>query len=95
MSLLTFFYKSYVTENQILRLKYPILNQNDWLSLFNGTIYIDPGIKKKHGGISCSITFFDRIDDFGNKDLKTFYFSDETKLPLLSDYFKANSSKRI
>jgi hypothetical protein len=22
--------------------------------------------------------------------LKTFYFSDETKLPLLSDYFKAN-----
>jgi hypothetical protein len=37
-----------------------------------------------------SITFFDRIDDFGNKDLKTLYFSDETKLPLLSDYFKAN-----
>ena len=64
--------------------------EEDWLSLFNGTIYIDPGIKKTHGAISCSITFFDRIDDFGNKDLKTFYFSDETKLPLLSDYFKAN-----
>jgi hypothetical protein len=28
MSLLIFFYKSYVTENQILRLKHPILNQN-------------------------------------------------------------------
>ena len=64
--------------------------EEDWLSLSNGTIYIDPGIKKKHGGISCSITFFDRIDDFGNKDLKELYFSDETKLPLLSDYFKAN-----
>jgi hypothetical protein len=109
MSLLIFFYKSYVTENQILRLKHPILNQNQPFLSFcdiqahivflhghfyngchlwhcNGTIYIDPGIKKKHGGISCSITFFDRIDDFGNKDLKTFYFSDETKLPLLSDY---------
>jgi hypothetical protein len=57
--------------------------EEDWLSLSNGTIYIDPGIKKKHGGISCSITFFDRIDDFGNKDLKTLYFSNETKLPLL------------
>jgi hypothetical protein len=64
--------------------------EEDWLSLSNGTIYIDPGIKKKHGGISCSITFFDRIDDFGNTDLKELYFSDETKLPLLSDYFKAN-----
>jgi hypothetical protein len=64
--------------------------EEDWLSLSNGTIYIDPGIKKKYGGISCSITFFDRIDDFGNKDLKELYFSDETKLPLLSDYFKAN-----
>jgi hypothetical protein len=63
--------------------------EEDWLSLFNGTIYIDPGIKKTHGGISCSITFFDRIDDFRNKDLKNLYFSDETKLPLLSDYFKA------
>jgi hypothetical protein len=79
MSLLIFFYKSYVTENQILRLKHPILNQNqlflsfcdidpfggeyakhfhsvdplkcseeeDWLSLSNGTIYIDTRIKKK------------------------------------------------
>ena len=64
--------------------------EEDWLSLSNGTIYIDTGIKKKHGGISCNITFFDRIDDFGNKDLKELYFSDETKLPLLSDYFKAN-----
>ena len=63
--------------------------EEDWLSLSNGTIYIDPGIKKKHGGISCSIAFFDRIDDFGNTDLKELYFSDETKLPIQSDYFKA------
>jgi hypothetical protein len=40
--------------------------EEDWLSLSNGTIYIDPGIKKQHGGISCSITFFDRIDDNEN-----------------------------
>jgi hypothetical protein len=51
--------------------------EEDWLSLSNGTIYIDTGIKKKHGGISCNITLFDRIDDFGNKDLKELYFSNE------------------
>ena len=47
-----------------------------------------PEAKKKHGSISCMLTYFECIDDFQNKDLETVNISATQVLPLKWDVFQ-------
>ncbi|XP_052104010.1 uncharacterized protein LOC127737399 [Mytilus californianus] len=62
----------------------------DWVSVSNGTVFITSEAKKKQGSISCKLTYFDRIDDFQNKDMDTVTLTDSSVLSLKSDFVKVH-----
>ncbi|XP_076096200.1 uncharacterized protein LOC143067068 isoform X1 [Mytilus galloprovincialis] len=66
----------------------------DWVSVSNGSVFITSEAKKNHGSISCQLTYFDRIDDFRNKDLETVTLSDSSVLPLKSDFVKVHCTAK-
>lgn len=60
----------------------------DWVTVSNGTVFIKPEAIKKHGSISCKLTYYDRIDDFRNTDKESVDLFDSKPLELKWDFFK-------
>lgn len=62
----------------------------DWVSVSNGSVFISPEAVKKHGHISCKLTYYDRIDDFKNIDKETVDLEESKPLKLKWDFFKVH-----
>lgn len=60
----------------------------DWVTIHKGVASIHKDIVKRHGHITCKLTYLQRVDDFssvkGRTDLLT---SDLGSIPMQGDYF--------
>lgn len=69
-------------------------DDKDWITVSNGSVFVTPGATQIHGSISCNITYFDRIDDFKNKDLGRVILNDSAVLLLEHDFMKVHCTAK-